>query len=298
MLSNSILISAVSALAAIGVTSAKPVAKRADITDTTILQYALTLEHLEDTFYKRYLAQFSADDFEEAGYPDWVRNRIEQISGHEAQHVALLSGALGDAATQACNYTFPVTDVNSFLTLSAVIENVGVSAYLGAASLITTPAYVTVAGSILTTEARHQGWINSAVLHDAAWSGPEDTPLSFSPVYTVAAEFITGCPSTNPTLPFTAFPAATIGTDGTVTYAGQADGAYVALYQGLDVATFPITGGKVTLPATQGFAYAVVTSTSNATDVGDANILAGPVILDTAFVSALSNPAPSFASST
>jgi hypothetical protein len=50
------------------------------------------------------LGQFSEDDFKAAGYPDWVRGRYTQIAGHESDHVSLLSGALGDAATQPCEY--------------------------------------------------------------------------------------------------------------------------------------------------------------------------------------------------
>ena len=75
--------------------------------DGDVLNYALTLEHLEAAFYSGALNQFSAEDFASAGYPDWVRNRIAQISAHETSHVEFLSTALGAAGitpTEACTY--------------------------------------------------------------------------------------------------------------------------------------------------------------------------------------------------
>ncbi|WVW82185.1 hypothetical protein I302_104191 [Kwoniella bestiolae CBS 10118] len=270
-------------------------AKRA-VTDTDILQYALTLEHLENAFYHQYLGQFDQAAFQKAGYPDWVRNRIENIAEHEAQHVALLSGALGSAATQPCTYQFPgITDPTSFLATATVIENVGVSAYLGAASSIMEKAYVTVAGSILTTEARHQAWLYSSVEKGPAWSGPEDTPLDFDEVYSIASAFIKSCPSSNPTLPVKAFPALTIGDDGSITTSASTDGAYVQVIAGLTSNTFPVVNGKVQgLPSVQGISYAVLTSQANTTLVGDDNILAGPMIFNKPFNSKSSNPAPAF----
>jgi hypothetical protein len=202
---------------------------------------------------------------------------------------------LGSAATKPCSYSFPVTDVSSFVGLATVIENVGVSAYLGAASSIMEKAYVTVAGSILTTEARHQAWINSAVLRDSAWSGPEDTPLDFDEVYSIASAFITWCPSSNPPLPVKAFPALTIGSDGTITTSADTANNYVQLIAGLDSKTFPIKDGKVVdLPVPQGISYAVLTTESNNTLVSDDNIVAGPFIFNNPFDATQSNPAPSF----
>ena len=230
----------------------------------------MTLEHLEDTFYHEYLTQFSAQDFENAGYPDWVRARIVQIAGHESQHVALLTGALGAAAPAACNYTFPVTDVKSFIGLATVVENVGTSAYLGAAASIMTKAYVTVAGSILTTEARHQAWFSSAVDKYSAWSGPEDTPLSFNEVYSIASAFITGCPASNPALPFTAFPALAIAADGTLTTTASTANTFIQVVSGLDANTFPVVNGKVqNMPMPQGISYAILTTQSNSTLISD-----------------------------
>jgi hypothetical protein len=126
----------------------------------------------------------------------------------------------------------------------------------------------------LTTESRHQAWISSAVNKNEPWSGPYDTPVGFNVVYSAAAAFITSCPASNPALPFTAFPALTYdATTGAVT--GASDGQYIALYQGLNIATYPVQGGKVQLPATQGTAYITATSEKNATLVSDDNIVAG-----------------------
>ncbi|KAL7419887.1 hypothetical protein Q5752_005803 [Cryptotrichosporon argae] len=274
---------------------AAPMAKRA-VSDTDILQYALTLEHLENYFYSHFLEQFSQEDFMNAGYPDWVRNRVANIAEHEAQHVSLLSGALGSAATQPCTYAFPgVTDPASFMATATLIENVGVSAYLGAASSITEAAYVTVAGSILTTEARHQAWLYSSVDKGPAWSGPEDTPLDIDEVYSIAAAFITACPSTNPALPVKAFPALAIAADGTVTTTAPTNGTYVQVLAGLASDVFPVVDGKVQgLPTPQGISYAVLTTQANNTLVSDDNIVAGPMIFNNPFLSQESNPAPSF----
>jgi hypothetical protein len=84
----------------------------------------------------------------------------------------------------------PYTDVRSFAALSQALEGVGTSAYLGAASLITDKNVLTAAGSILTTEARHDAWVAAAVNKGAAWNTPYDTPLSLSGVFSLASECI------------------------------------------------------------------------------------------------------------
>jgi hypothetical protein len=82
--------------------------------DTVILQYALTLEHLEDAFYHQALDKFDAAAFKKAGFPSWVRGRFSQIAEHEASHVAFLTSALGSEAVPACTYKLLVvlTDVS------------------------------------------------------------------------------------------------------------------------------------------------------------------------------------------
>lgn len=110
------------------------------------------------------LQNFSADDFKNGGYPDWVRGRISQIAQHEASHAKLLSAALGNNSVSACQYKFPYTDIASFISLAAGIENIGVSAYAGANQYITDPTYRSVAATILPVEARHQGFFQGPVM--------------------------------------------------------------------------------------------------------------------------------------
>lgn len=69
-----------------------------------------------------------------------------------------------------------------------VLEGVGVSAYTGAAQEITSKVVLTSAAAILSTEARHASWIASAVNGIDPWSGPFDTPLDKSQVFSLAGE--------------------------------------------------------------------------------------------------------------
>lgn len=59
-----------------------------------ILNYALTLEHLEDTFYRQGLANFTQADFAKAGYDATFYGNIKRVSGDESDHVSFLTSAL------------------------------------------------------------------------------------------------------------------------------------------------------------------------------------------------------------
>lgn len=188
--------------AAMGVLSAPQIVQRdmAKPTDTEVLQFALTLEQIENAFYHEGLDKLDEKAFEAAGYPPWVRARFEQIKEHEATHVAFLSEALGPAAPQPCTYNFPYNDPKSFAALSMALETVGASAYIGAAQFLENKDVLTEAASILGVESRQAGWVSSAVLKGSAWDGPFETPLSMDGVYSIASQFIVSCPASNPQL--------------------------------------------------------------------------------------------------
>lgn len=79
--------------------------------DVQVLNFALTLEHLENAFYTGALQKFSDADFAIAGFESFTRGRFTQIAAHEASHVQFLSSALGDAATKLCTYNLLVAHV-------------------------------------------------------------------------------------------------------------------------------------------------------------------------------------------
>lgn len=281
-----ILVAAI--LGAVSSVSGAAVQKRqaTAITDADILNFALILEHFESTFYSQALAQFDADAFTSAGYSANVRTNIEQIAADEAQHVTLLTGALTEAGAtpvQACNYSVPYSDVTGFLGLAQVFEGVGVSAYLGAASLIQNKAYLTVAGSILTAEARHNGFVR--LINSYSPFVMEDTPLDPTSVTSLVAPFFSSCPSGSAPS-FTPFPAAnltpTVTTPGStleISIANATGSLYCIFFSGVETATAPYADGSCVVPTTNvsiGQAYAVI---SNNMTFSDAAVVAGPVIL-------------------
>lgn len=75
--------------------------------DATILNFALTLEHLEATFYAQALEKFDQNCFDQKGYYH-LRPLLQQVAEEEATHVTFLTNALqaaGVTPVQACNYS-------------------------------------------------------------------------------------------------------------------------------------------------------------------------------------------------
>ena len=108
---------------------AAPIAERqATVTDADILQYALTLEHLENTFYKMGISTMPESMFLDAGFTSAYYTNLKYIAHDEEQHVMLLTSALaaaGASPVAACTYNFPYTDPKSFVALASILEGYG-----------------------------------------------------------------------------------------------------------------------------------------------------------------------------
>ncbi|KAI9748324.1 MAG: hypothetical protein M4579_007255 [Chaenotheca gracillima] len=288
-------------IGAAGLASAAPTVKRA-LTDADILQFALTLEHLEDKFYREGLANYTEADFASAGFDSTFYNNLKTVSSDETTHVDFLTKGLtaaGAKPVDECVYAFPSTDPKSFVMVSSILEGVGVSAYLGAAASIMSKEYLTDAGSILTVEARHSSYIRAA-LSESPFPQPFDDPLSPNEVYTLASSFIVSCPSTNVALPFKAFPALTLDpstpspikegdkvtllTEGykvvTQVQGQQLYGAFITVTGPIFVPATIVDGGiSLSIPAgVNGQSYVVLTGCNTVVD--DTTVGAGPAIIE------------------
>ena len=112
----------------------------------------------------------------------------------ETAHVTFLQGALRKAGVPVRpKPTFKglaQADINSFASLSQVFENVGVGAYLMAAPAITTKAYLAAAGSILTIEARHAGFLDVLLGKPVSANGAFDKPIMQADIVKDVSPFI------------------------------------------------------------------------------------------------------------
>ena len=155
----------------------------ANASDAAGVNYALTIERLDSTFWSCYLAsynlsnqpycaympanytQFAEQDFLNAGFNATVWAAVNLIAQEELTHATLLNitvQALGYAPVQPCQYTYPnITSVSNYLAQGLQFETVGTAAYAGALNGLTNPALVQAAASIASVEARHAGYLSN-----------------------------------------------------------------------------------------------------------------------------------------
>lgn len=155
------------------------------INDLDILNFALNLEYLEAEFYT--VATTGRRISESAGIEVSGRGRegattgggrvaldarvmvvAQQIALDEEAHVKLLRGALRSSAVAKPAINLEALGLGfrtqaEFLTLAAIFEDVGVSAYRGAAPLIQSREVLDTAAGVALTEAQHAGLLRYLV---------------------------------------------------------------------------------------------------------------------------------------
>ncbi|SDN59169.1 Ferritin-like domain-containing protein [Cryobacterium flavum] len=167
--------------------------------DASILNFALNLEYLEAEFYLRATTGSGLPDSMTTGTgtrggvtggrmvhfkTSIIKKYAAEIAADEKAHVAFLRSALGSvavsrpkinldasftAAAQAAGLVKPgqkfdvYANEANFLFGAFIFEDVGVTAYKGAAPLISNKTYLEAAAGLLAVEAYHAGVIRSTL---------------------------------------------------------------------------------------------------------------------------------------
>jgi len=160
--------------------------------DVDVLNYALTLEYLEEEFYRQgnaagllsgteatYLEQVGTD---EQAHVDAITQTVMQLGG---MPVAAPGVDFGEAFASR----------ESYLETAFTFENLGVSAYLGAAGFVQDPMILQAAAGIYGVECRHAAVIGNLAGKPAeggVYMGATETPLPRAEVLAAAQPFLTG----------------------------------------------------------------------------------------------------------
>jgi hypothetical protein len=91
---------------------------------------------------------------------------FKDIRDHEIAHREFFKAALGNKAIGPLEVDFSSIDFTnrtSVLATAKAFEDLGVSAYNGAGYLIKSGAYLTLAGKIVSVEARHAAYIRDLI---------------------------------------------------------------------------------------------------------------------------------------
>ncbi len=131
--------------------------------DEAVLNYAYALEQLEAAFFTKVIADASGV------LQPRERMVVDDLRKHELIHREFYRAAipaLGLRRIPELTFDFTTVDFTSresILVTSAVLEDLGVSAYNGAAQLIQNPAILIVAGKIVSNEARHASAVRDLI---------------------------------------------------------------------------------------------------------------------------------------
>jgi hypothetical protein len=121
--------------------------------DVAILNFALSLEYLQDSFYTEVERM--------GGFRGPLGEQARTVAAHERAHVVALREVLGGKAVKRGRYDFrgATESRDAFRRTAVAFEDLAVAAYKGQAPRIANTGYLVAALGLHTVEARHAAWI-------------------------------------------------------------------------------------------------------------------------------------------
>ena len=162
--------------------------RKATSADLEIVQYALTLEHLETDFYNAVLDSGVIKD-------KALGETAKMIRDNEQEHVDALTATVEQLGGKPMR---PKTNFDAvleggqdmILQTAAVVENLGAAAYLGQAGRIQSKKILAAALAIHSVEARHAAALNSVVGKTIVPDGAFAKPASMEEVLPQVKPFL------------------------------------------------------------------------------------------------------------
>jgi len=156
--------------------------------DAGVLNYAYALEQLEAAFYTRvrtgsYYTGLASNSAEKLIFDDLYYHEVIHRDFLKAAITAAGATPLPDLAVDFSSINF--NDRASVLSTAKSFEDLGVAAYNGAGQYITSPAYLLIAGKIVSVEARHAAIIRDLVF-ESSFVGNDIATLSSAGTSSVA----------------------------------------------------------------------------------------------------------------
>jgi rubrerythrin len=124
-------------------------------TDTGILNYAYALEQLEAGFYTKAVASSAFSSLTAEGQELLLDVRNHEVIHRELFRRLLGTGRIGDLALDTSAVATATASATAILTTSRALEDTGVAAYNGAGKYLKSSDFLTLAGKIVSVEARH-----------------------------------------------------------------------------------------------------------------------------------------------
>ena len=166
-------------------------------------------EWIELDLFHHGLAQFSVEEFEDAGLTAEDVFLIEFMADQEVGHAELLTNLLGAAAPVQCTYTYPFTTVREFVDFCQKLTRFGESGVYGFINHLTSRESAQLLLQSISTEARQQMIFRQ---FDGLFPMPVwfETGIPQSWGWTLLAPYIASCPANQTRLVWQNFPALTV----------------------------------------------------------------------------------------
>ncbi|MGI9090328.1 MAG: ferritin-like domain-containing protein, partial [Gemmatimonadaceae bacterium] len=140
--------------------------------DFGVLNYAYALEQLEAAFYIKVVAS------PYTGITAAETALLTAIRDHEVIHRDFLATALSTNKIQDLTVNFSAinfTSRDAVLGAAKTFEDLGVAAYNGAGQMLTSATYLSLAGKIVSVEARHAAAIRDVIAGNAGIAFADNT---------------------------------------------------------------------------------------------------------------------------